>query len=210
MTTSVLNNFGSIEKENQVNSYNLGRPVAPNSLDLDNSSIGFLQFLQQELERRCQKNPRYSLRSFAKYLEIDPSALSKILNGKRPLGKRLIRRFAFKLALTQEETLKFLARFEQERMLYSNEKFEGKKSLVDNFQARLQKLVENCSSELNSSSISQTNVEGNQLREFGSLVLEAIKLGIIKDHKILQGTSDNLDEMGFVLYLQKEARAAIN
>ena len=35
-----------------------------------------------ELERRCQYNPNYSLRAYARDLEILPSRLSDVLNGK--------------------------------------------------------------------------------------------------------------------------------
>ncbi|WP_373999224.1 TIGR02147 family protein [Bdellovibrio bacteriovorus] len=47
--------------------------------DLPNS---MREALQKELQRRCQVNPRYSLRAFARALEINPSHLSKILNGQ--------------------------------------------------------------------------------------------------------------------------------
>src|ERR1700722_13528593 len=40
----------------------------------------FRKFLQQELARRCAKNPGYSLRAFATSLQINPSTLSHILN----------------------------------------------------------------------------------------------------------------------------------
>ena len=39
-------------------------------------------YLQDELVRRCKTNPRYSLRSFAKHLQMNPSLLSKILRGQ--------------------------------------------------------------------------------------------------------------------------------
>ncbi len=41
------------------------------------------QYLNDELEYRQEKNPAYSLRSFARDLSIDHSALSKIISGKR-------------------------------------------------------------------------------------------------------------------------------
>lgn len=45
------------------------------------TSIGVL--LKRELQRRQQANPKYSLRTFAAALQIDPSSLSKILKGMR-------------------------------------------------------------------------------------------------------------------------------
>ena len=55
-----------------------------------NGTTDFRKYLQTELLQRCKKNPSYSLRAFAKSLDVDPSTLSKILKGKRPLGSKLI------------------------------------------------------------------------------------------------------------------------
>jgi DNA-binding MarR family transcriptional regulator len=44
--------------------------------------------LQSELIRRCQKNPKYSLRSYARSLGLDPSTVSQILRGKRGLAQK--------------------------------------------------------------------------------------------------------------------------
>lgn len=63
----------------------------------------FRSFLQQELVRRCDRNPNYSLRSFAKTLAISSSALSGILNGKRPLTEKMTVRLAAALGLAAEE-----------------------------------------------------------------------------------------------------------
>lgn len=46
----------------------------------------FREKLESELTRRRLLNNRYSLRSFAKSLELDPSYLSKLLKGKRPIS----------------------------------------------------------------------------------------------------------------------------
>ena len=53
--------------------------------------------LQEELEKRVSKNNRYSLRSFANALGIDPGTLSRILAGKRALS--------FKTAITLIQNL---------------------------------------------------------------------------------------------------------
>lgn len=53
-----------------------------------------IEHLKKTFSERSRKNPQYSLRSFARSLEIDSSTLSAILRGKRPLtaktAKRLI------------------------------------------------------------------------------------------------------------------------
>lgn len=56
--------------------------------------------LQQEFMVRCRKNPKYSIRSFARFLETDFSTLAKIMNGKRPLGQKVIQQYGEKLGLS--------------------------------------------------------------------------------------------------------------
>ncbi|WP_413575818.1 DUF4423 domain-containing protein [Bdellovibrio sp. HCB290] len=67
----------------------------------------FRQFLEDELARRSQNYPRYSLRAFARHLEVDSSFLSKILNGKRTVTMRTIRMFGERLNLPGEQLQQF-------------------------------------------------------------------------------------------------------
>lgn len=67
----------------------------------------FRSFLQDELEKRCKKNPRFSLRAFARTLEVEPSALSKILHGKRALTPKMLMRMASQLGLPDNEIERF-------------------------------------------------------------------------------------------------------
>lgn len=55
--------------------------------------------IQREFIDRARKNPAYSLRAFAKYLEIDQSFLSKLLKGQRPITRELAAAIAPKLGL---------------------------------------------------------------------------------------------------------------
>jgi uncharacterized protein (TIGR02147 family) len=59
----------------------------------------FRLFLQEELVKRCRSNPLYSMRGFARDLDIDNSLLSKLLSGKRTIGKRLASKLIGKLEL---------------------------------------------------------------------------------------------------------------
>ncbi|MBO9665764.1 MAG: DUF4423 domain-containing protein [Bdellovibrio sp.] len=68
-----------------------------------NKNSDFRQFLEDELARRSQNYPRYSLRAFARHLEVDSSFLSKILNGKRTVTMRTIRMFGERLNLPGEQ-----------------------------------------------------------------------------------------------------------
>lgn len=66
---------------------------------MKNNDFNLQKYLQEELVKRCQTNSNYSLRAFAKFLNIDSSRLSKILNGKRPINLELTEKFGEKLGL---------------------------------------------------------------------------------------------------------------
>ena len=57
--------------------------------------------LLAELQARVSRNPKYSLRAFARDLKMDPGSLCKILRGKRVLGTRLGRRI--RTAINQQK-----------------------------------------------------------------------------------------------------------
>lgn len=60
-------------------------------------------YLQDELVRRCKSNPRYSLRGFAKHLEMNPSLLSKILRGQVGISTKRFDKICDKMALGPSE-----------------------------------------------------------------------------------------------------------
>ncbi len=66
------------------------------------------QYLTDELARRCSKNSRYSLRTFAQFLELTPSALSMILSGKRSISKKTAQKVVTRLGLNPEVKRAFL------------------------------------------------------------------------------------------------------
>lgn len=70
-------------------------------------SVDFRDFLQSELVRRCKVNPRYSLRAFARYLKLESSYLSKLLQGKRAVTEKLIERVRAPLALGPDQVERF-------------------------------------------------------------------------------------------------------
>jgi transcriptional regulator with XRE-family HTH domain len=62
--------------------------------------VTFRIVLQTEFDRRRATNPRYSLRSFARSLSVDHSALSQILRGRRRLTARTVRALGRRLRLS--------------------------------------------------------------------------------------------------------------
>ncbi len=75
--------------------------------DAAGASGDFRLFLQNELVRRCKGNPRYSLRAFSRALGVEPSAMSKLLSGKRGISRPMFQRLVKRLALAPGEVRRF-------------------------------------------------------------------------------------------------------
>jgi plasmid maintenance system antidote protein VapI len=68
----------------------------------------YRDFILRELERRQKKNPSYSLRAFARDLEMPSSRLSEILNRKMGLSEARAINLAERLNLSQPEKEYFI------------------------------------------------------------------------------------------------------
>ncbi len=71
------------------------------------------RWLVRELTRRQIRNGSYSLRCFARDLNVSSGSLSAILNGKRAVGRNVSKRISDRLGLSQNEYLQFLMGVEQ-------------------------------------------------------------------------------------------------
>ena len=81
-----------------------------------------IQVLNEEFSKRCQKNSRYSMRAFAKHLEMHPSALSRILSGKQKISSASAIVVAKKIGLCRERSRLFLhSIIEEHKKLESEE-----------------------------------------------------------------------------------------
>jgi transcriptional regulator with XRE-family HTH domain len=75
-------------------------------------SIGEMLFgerLSREFESRRKRNPRYSMRAFAGFLDVDHSTLAQILRGTRRVPVNRVRAWARKLNVSTEETAAYIA-----------------------------------------------------------------------------------------------------
>jgi len=61
------------------------------------------EWLRLELTKRRAKNPAFSLRSFARLLDVQPGRLSEYMARKRPFTERQVSKFADKLAIHPKE-----------------------------------------------------------------------------------------------------------
>lgn len=84
----------------------------------------YLDVLRTELERRLSNNPRYSLRAFARALDVDPAVLSRSLTGKRGLSRAVGERMAGNLKLSPVERTHFLNSIAEEKKRNFLEKCE--------------------------------------------------------------------------------------
>jgi transcriptional regulator with XRE-family HTH domain len=60
-------------------------------------------FLQDEFARRRARNAGYSLRAFARALEIDHSTRSQMMRGQRAVSVRTLEQFARRLGVAKSE-----------------------------------------------------------------------------------------------------------
>ncbi len=75
--------------------------------------IAFQSKLRGHLLEIQQKNPAYSLRAFASKLQLSPSALSEILNGKRRVSEQLAQKTLNLLGTDPRDQSKILQLFKQ-------------------------------------------------------------------------------------------------
>lgn len=68
----------------------------------------FRSWLQKQFTDRCRKNARFSLRSFARMLDTDPSTVSQILAGKRKVSQKSINKICDRLSAAPTERRRFL------------------------------------------------------------------------------------------------------
>src|SRR5688572_28045022 len=59
--------------------------------------------LREEFRRRADRNPRYSLRAFARAVGLHHSNLARVLDGSRGLSRRSLRRVCGRLGLAPSD-----------------------------------------------------------------------------------------------------------
>jgi uncharacterized protein (TIGR02147 family) len=76
--------------------------------------------LREQLHLFQQRNPAYSLRAFALKLNLSPSALSEILNGKRKVSKKMALMIYERLGVDPIDTHLLSTYFDQRKNNYEN------------------------------------------------------------------------------------------
>jgi hypothetical protein len=61
--------------------------------------------LRREFSKRLERNPRYSLRAFARSLSVHHTTLTRVLVGRRGLSRSMLNRLCAKLGCTAAEAV---------------------------------------------------------------------------------------------------------
>ena len=88
------------------------KPKSQRSLEVKTSN--FRDILIHELQSRMQRNPAYSMRSFARDLGLASSGLSRVLNGQQGLSLLKAKHISRKIDLSELESDLFCAMVESE------------------------------------------------------------------------------------------------
>ena len=99
---------------------NKKRPTSAN-----NYQSKFQIYLNNELNKRIAKNPKYSLRSFAKFLEIAPAYLSRVINGNLTLSDKMIKKLCVKLKITDDDCKKYILENKSQRKIQKAYNIKG-------------------------------------------------------------------------------------
>lgn len=75
------------------------------NLDAMASELDYREVLRLEFEHRKERNPSYSLRSYARDLGLSPSRLSEILRGKGDLSAQSLMEVGSRIGIPSEEVL---------------------------------------------------------------------------------------------------------
>jgi uncharacterized protein (TIGR02147 family) len=97
---------------------------------MGNEGALYRERIQEELARRYEKNPRYSIRAFARSMDLDPTALSRVIAGKQIPSLKLAEKILGHLDLSPAERGRFLA------SLSAKQRARGLKRLSRLFSAR--------------------------------------------------------------------------
>ncbi len=86
----------------------------------------YRKLLRETLAKKLGRNPRYSIRAFAKALDLDSGALSQILSGKRVPSVKQMDRMVERLGLEPKEQDEFLISVAKTKAALSPERMSPK------------------------------------------------------------------------------------
>lgn len=98
-------------------------------LSANQTEMTYRQYIEREFRRRCRRNSLYSLRAFARDLEISASKLSEVLRGKCGLSTFAAEQLCVHLHLSEVETEHFIILVEAEHSRNPSRKAQARDQL---------------------------------------------------------------------------------
>jgi uncharacterized protein (TIGR02147 family) len=84
----------------------------------------FTELLKAEFEKRKERNPSYSRRAYAKFLDTNIGVISGLFSGKRKLSPKYIESFGLKLSLNLEEIQDYQRDHKLKHAIKEDEEFQ--------------------------------------------------------------------------------------
>lgn len=98
-----------------------------------NDALDYRTLIKDCFAQRCQANPRYSLRAFARDLSLSPGQLSKVLNQKQGLSESTAKIISEKLGLSSHESETFLSLVTASDARSRQTRMKAQKALAEKF-----------------------------------------------------------------------------
>jgi len=153
----------------------------------------YREMLREELQKRNGRNPRYSLRAFAKCLGVDVAALSRVLSNKQTITMKTANKIVSKLDLPDKEKDFFLFSVMEDRKALSLKREKRSQEKRESLLKMNEDLIQ-VTSELHHFSILElTHIQGFQ----GNASWIAQKLGIPEQKTAI--AIDRLIRLGFLV-----------
>lgn len=95
---------------------------------MDSTKETYLDFLKKWFATKSHADPCFSLRAFARLVDIDPGLLSRILSGKRHPSLKCSYHVAQKMELSPEEIKRFVESVMEERNRSSLERIYNRQA----------------------------------------------------------------------------------
>ena len=97
------------------------------------TDITYRHYIEREFQARCRRNPSYSLRAYARDLDVHPAKLSEVIRKTCGLSAQSASQLAPKLKLTEQESEHFITLVEAEHSRSSARKKQAQE-MLKNFQ----------------------------------------------------------------------------
>lgn len=152
---------------------------------------------------RKEKNPRYSLRAFARSLGVSSGQLSEILSGKRPLSHKLARRISIALALTEDESQKLIFLVSQQSQFL--EATGSNSRQLSEEEIALMAIAQNLDTKVKLSLDIQNTAENTTFSEMDQEIVIEVKKAIRNFRKKLKKVLDSTEKKSLELMSAEKA-----